>query len=140
VKLLLDTDVLIDIAIDRQPFSKSAATLIDHLQRTHNSEVSAFVSWSSFLEFSQHAAPVVGNHKTAEFCNELCSFLKVAPTRSQHLSAALAFNLPDFRATLQVAAAVSCSADVLVSSHNHQYQGIRIPVKSPAVLIDGGLG
>lgn len=140
MKLLLDTDVLVDIAIDRQPFSKSAAVLLDHLQRTHNSEVAGFISWSSFLEFSQHATPIVGNHKTAEFCTEICTFLKIAPTRSQHLHSALAFNLPDFRATLQVAAAVACSADVIVTSHHNLYQGIRIPVKSPSVLIDGGLG
>ena len=139
MKLFLDTDVLVDVAIDRQPFSKSAAALLDYLQQTHDSEVSAFVSWSSFLEFSQHAAPIVGNSKTAEFCTELCKFVRIAPTRSQHLSAALAFNLPEFRATLQVAAAVSCSADVLVSSHAHQFQGVRIPVKSPAVMIESGL-
>ena len=53
-------------------------------------------------------------------------------------TSALAFNLPDFRATLQVAAAVSCSADLLITNHQNQYQGIRIPVQSPAVLVDGG--
>jgi len=136
LKLFLDTDVLVDLALDRHPFSKASATLLDRLQRAHSSEASAFISWSSFLEFSQMATPIVGNSKTSEFCTELCTFVKIAPTRSHHLTSALAFNLPDFRATLQVAGAVSCSADILVSNHHNQYQGIRIPVKSPSVIIE----
>lgn len=139
MKLFLDTDVLVDLAIGRQPFATAAAGLLDRVQRAHDKEIAAFISWSSFLEFSQLAAPIVGNHKTSDFCTELCTFVKIAPARSHHLTSALAFNLPEFRATLQVAAAVACSADYLVSNHQNQYPGIRIPVKSPAVLVDNDL-
>ena len=139
MKLFLDTDVLVDVAIDRQPFSKPAAALLDHLQRVHRSEVAAYLSWASFLEFSQQVTAIVGNKKTSEFCIELSNFVQVAPTRRNHLTTALAFNLPEFRATLQVAGAVACSADILVTNHQAQYQGIRIPVKSPSVLIDSDL-
>jgi len=136
MKLFIDTDVLVDIAIDRRPFSEASAKLIDIIQTAHSSQIDAYVSWSSFMEFSQQAIPLVGQQRTAEFCTELVSFIKVAQAKAPHLAAALAFNLPEFRATLQVAAAIACKADVIVTNNTTLYNGVRIPVKAPSVLTE----
>ena len=136
MRLFLDTDVLVDVAVNRQPFADPAAALLDRIQSEHDTRLSGYVSWSSFLEFNQEATPMVGQSATAEFCTELCSFLKVTNARGPHLTAALAFNLPEFRATLQVAAAIACKADVIVTAHGTQFQGLRIPVKPPSALVE----
>jgi len=136
MKIFLDTDVLVDVAIDRRPFSESSAKLIDVIQTAHSSRIDAYVSWSSFMEFSQQATPLVGQQKTAEFCTELTTFVKIAQAKAPHLTAALAFNLPEFRATLQAAAAIACKAEMIITNNTTLYAGLRIPVKAPAALTD----
>ncbi|NNE91233.1 MAG: hypothetical protein HKN23_06260 [Verrucomicrobiales bacterium] len=135
MKLFLDTDILVDMAIDRRPFSEAAGKLLDVIQNSHYTKIDAFVSWSSFLEFSQQAMPLVGQHKTSEFCTELTSFVKIAHARAPHLAAALAFQLPEFRATLQTAAAIACKAELIVTNNTTQFTGVRIPVKAPSALL-----
>lgn len=136
MRLFLDTDVLVDVATDRQPHSEHAAFVLDQAQKQHRADLSAWVSWTSFLEFSQLASPAVGVNNTAEFCTELCEFLRIAHPTSAHLRVALAFNLPEFRATLQVAAAIACKADVIVTRNYQSYPGLRIPVKPPSILVE----
>ena len=136
MRLFLDTDVLVDMAIDRRPFSDAAARLIDIVQASHESRIDAYISWSSFLEFSQEATPLMGHQKTAEFCTELASFVKVAQAKQAHLTAALAFELPEFRATLQTAAAIACKAEMIVTNHISHFNGVRIPVQAPAALTE----
>ncbi len=136
MKLFLDTDVLVDVAIDRRPFSEASGRLLDIIQSAHSSRIDAYVSWGSFVEFSEQAVPLVGQHKTAEFCTELASFVKIAQAKAPHLTAALAFNLPEFRATLQAAAAIACKAEMIVTNNTSVYAGMRIPVKSPGSLTE----
>ncbi|MCB1237393.1 MAG: hypothetical protein KDM91_20175 [Verrucomicrobiae bacterium] len=136
MRLFLDTDVLVDVAIDRQPYSETAARLLDRIQKSHASSLAAYVSWNSFLEFSQAATPLVGNHKTAEFCSELCGFVKIANVRADDLKSALAFQLAEFRATLQAAAAIACAADLIVTSRAQAFNGLRIPIQSPGAALE----
>jgi len=135
MKLFLDTDILVDMAIDRRPFAEAAGKLLDVVQSSHETRIAAYMSWCSFLEFSQQATPLVGQAKTAEFLTELTGFVKIAHPKAPHLAAALAFNLPEFRATLQTAAAIACGAELIVTSNTNQFSGVRIPVKAPSALL-----
>ncbi len=46
--ILIDTDVLVDVALDRQPFSDAAAELLDRLQ---TGPKRAFVAWHTVSNF-----------------------------------------------------------------------------------------
>ncbi len=51
--MLLDTDVLIDVALDRRPHSDAAAKLLDRIERDPRN---AFIAWHTASNFYYLAA------------------------------------------------------------------------------------
>ena len=54
MKLLLDTDVLLDVALDRKPHAESSSALVDALERRPGS---GFIAWHSISNFYYLVAP-----------------------------------------------------------------------------------
>ncbi len=52
--VLIDADVLIDVALDRRPFSQPAAALLDALQQRPGQ---AYVAWHTVSNFYYMVAP-----------------------------------------------------------------------------------
>jgi hypothetical protein len=55
--VLIDTDVLIDVALDRRPFAGPAGQLLDALQERRTD---AYVAWHSLSNFYYMVAPKKG--------------------------------------------------------------------------------
>ena len=123
--VLLDTDVLIDLALDRAPFAEAAAGLIDHLEKKPGA---AFVAWHSLSNFFYMVAPTRGKHQTRDFLVDLARFVQVAPTTTESLLFAGRLDLKDFEDAMQVAAAVACEASVIATRNLQDYR--RSPVRA----------
>lgn len=118
--VLLDTDVLIDLALDRAPYADAAAGLIDALEQKPGS---AFVAWHSLSNFYYMVAPSQGKHQTRDFLLDLARFVHVAPTTTESLLFAGRLDLQDFEdAIMQVAAAVACQATVIATRNIRDYR------------------
>ena len=123
--VLLDTDVLIDLALDRAPFAEAAAELIDTLEQKPGT---AFVAWHSLSNFFYMVAPSRGKHQAKDFLLDLARFVHVAPTTTESLLFAGKLDLKDFEDAMQVAAAVSCQATVIATRNLEDYR--RSPVRA----------
>ena len=73
--ILIDTDVLIDVALDRKPFSDAASELLDRLQ---TGPKRAFVAWHTLSNFYYLVAPARGGSDARTFITELIRFVAVA--------------------------------------------------------------
>jgi len=125
VIVLLDTDVLIDLALDRVPHSEAAAELIDILEQRPGT---AFVAWHSLSNFFYLVSPSRGKHQTKDFLLDLMRFVRVAPTTTESFLYAGALELKDFEDAMQVAAAVACQATVIATRNLRDYT--RSPVRA----------
>lgn len=123
--VLLDTDVLIDLALDRAPYAEAAAGLIDVLEKRPGS---AFVAWHSLSNFFYMVAPSRGKHQTKDFLLDLTRFVLVAPTTTESLLFAGRLDLKDFEDAMQVAAAVASQASVIATRNVRDYR--RSPVRA----------
>ncbi|MCH8075205.1 MAG: type II toxin-antitoxin system VapC family toxin [SAR324 cluster bacterium] len=75
--ILIDTDVLIDLALDRDPHAGPASELIDYLEIRRRR---AFVAWHTLSNFYYLVSPTRGRKSTREFLVGLTRFLTVART------------------------------------------------------------
>ena len=66
--MLLDTDVLIDIALDRRPHSDPAAALLDRIESTGET---VFIAWHSVSNFYYLVSPSHGRRSARDFIVEL---------------------------------------------------------------------
>ena len=92
--ILLDTDVLIDVALDRAPHAANAARLLDLLERRPRM---AFVAWHTLSNFYYLVSPTRGRRDARDFLVDLTRFVLVAPTDTEAFQFAALLPMPDFR-------------------------------------------
>lgn len=126
--MLLDTDVLLDVALDREPYSAAASELLDRLERRSQA---AFVAWHSVSNFYCLVAPASGGRATRDFIVELTRFVQVAEAGTEAVRYAAALPMADFEDALQVAAARACGARHIVTRNLKDYKHSPIPAISP---------
>ncbi|MCY3649209.1 MAG: PIN domain-containing protein [Acidimicrobiaceae bacterium] len=127
--ILLDTDVLVDVALDREDHADSAARLLD---RVENGEVRAAVAWHSMSNLYYLVAPAHGGVRTRDFIVQLVSFVDVAKTGTEEMRYAAGLPLADFEDAMQVAAARACGARWIVTRNLRDYTRSPIPAISPS--------
>lgn len=110
--LLLDTDGLLDVALDRQPFAEPASRLLDTLQKRLGT---AFMAWHTVSNFYYLVRPVRGGLEARLLLLDLARFIRIAPTTTESLLYAAQLEMRDFEDALQVAAAVACNANFIVT-------------------------
>ncbi len=126
---LLDTDVLIDVALDRQPFSNDSSAVLDAAQRR---EFQAFIAWHSIANFYYIVSSPSGKDSAKVFIADLLAFVQISPAQTADARYALQMDLPDFEDALQVAAARVCRADYLVTRNLKHYKKSPVPAISPS--------
>ena len=126
--ILLDTDVLIDVALDRLPHSDPASELLDRIE--HGAEA-AYIAWHSASNFYYIVSPVLGGTSTREFIAELTRFVSVATTDTESVRYATALPMADFEDAIQVAAARACGARHIVTRNVNDYERSPIRAISP---------
>ena len=130
--VLLDTDVLIDLALDRAPHSEAAAGLIDALEQRPGT---AFVAWHSLSNFFYLVSPSRGKHQTKDFLLDLMRFVRVAPTTTESFLYAGTLDLKDFEDAMQVAAAAACQASMIATRNLRDYARSPIRAAEPRAVL-----
>ncbi len=126
--MLLGTDVIIDVALDKRPHSDLASEILDRLEHGYRK---AFIAWHSVSNFFYMVAPARGERTARDFILELTRFVEVAETGTEAIRYAAALPMTDFENAMQVAAADACGARHIVTRNMKDYRRSPIPAISP---------
>jgi predicted nucleic acid-binding protein len=126
--ILIDTDVLLDLALDRAPHSDHAAKLLDRLERA---PTAAFIAWHTVSNIFYLLARQRGGPGARDFVEELIHFTHIVPPDTDALRYAIGLPMKDFEDAMQVAAARACGAEHIVTRNVRDYRGSPIPAISP---------
>jgi predicted nucleic acid-binding protein len=132
VKILVDTDVLIDVALDRAPHAEAAGALLDALEARPGT---GCIAWHSVANFYYLVSPARGRADARAFVVDLVAFLEVAPTGTESVRQAARMPLKDFEDALQVAAALASGAEVIATRNVADYREAPVPAASPASVL-----
>lgn len=128
MKVLVDTDVLIDMALDRVPYAEAASALVDGLEARPGT---GYVAWHSIANFYYLVSPARGRSDARQFVVDLMAFLEVPPAGTASVRQAARLPLKDFEDALQVAAALAGGADVIATRNVSDYRGAPVPAALP---------
>ena len=131
--VLVDTDVLIDLALDRAPYSDRASGLFDALESRLGT---GFVAWHSISNFYYLVAPSRGRESARTLLVDLAKFIEVSPTTTESLLFAAGLNMKDFEDAMQVAAAAACRADVIATRNLRDYAKAPVRAARPEAIVD----
>jgi len=130
--ILLDTDVLIDVALDRAPHADASAGLVELLERRSRM---AFVSWHTLSNLYYLTRPLRGPEAATAFLERLTRFALVAPGDTEAFRFAASLEMPDLEDAMQVAAAWSCGARFIATRNTRDFRKSPIPARTPAQLL-----
>ena len=123
--ILLDTDVLIDVALDRHPHAGPSSELLDQIEQGAES---AYIAWHSVSNLYYIVAPARGGLSARDFIVELTRFVEVATTDTEAIRYAAGLPMGDFEDAMQVAAARACGARHIVTRNVRDYE--RSPIRA----------
>ncbi len=132
MKIFLDTDILIDVALDRMPFSNDASLLLDKLEMK---QADGFIAWHSISNLYYICSSSIHDKKLKEYIKDLLNFLSVSETATKDAVYALGLNVGDFEDAMQISAAISCKSDFIVTRNIRDFKHSPIPACLPGEII-----
>lgn len=126
--MLLDTNILLDAALERHPHYGPASAI---LQRLTQQPGRGFVAWHTIATFYYLVARARGDAPARDFIRTMTDFLTVPPTGSDALRYALALPMRDFEDAMQVAAARTAGAQYIVTRNIRDFTRSAIPAIAP---------
>lgn len=127
MRILIDCDVLLDVALHREPHFAHSAALLDWSER-HPGK--ACLAWHTVANLFY-----MTDGETTAFIQELIRFAEVPPTGTDAGAYALSLGFKDFEDALQVAAADQFQAQVIATRNLKHYKKSPIQALSPADLL-----
>lgn len=136
MNVLLDTDVLLDVLLDRRPHAGAATEVLNRVGfRPHT----AFVAWHTISNLYYLTRPKMDQSDTLDFLREFFQFAGVAPVDTKDILFALDLGMLDFEDAMQVAAAVACRAQRIITRNTRHYRNAPVQAITPEDVLKQGL-
>jgi predicted nucleic acid-binding protein len=126
VKVLLDTDILLDVALRRAEFFADSAAVIAWAEANPGD---AAVAWHSLSNLIYMVRP-----DGRAFIRELLEFVDVAPVDTDGMRMALGFPMKDLEDAMQAASALAFGARHIITRNLPDYRQSPVPALKPAAF------
>jgi len=114
VRILIDTDILLDVVLLRQPHFADSAAVVDWAEAHPGS---AAVSWHCLANLHY-----LSKDGARDFIGELLDFCEVPATGSAQMHQALSLGFSDLKDAMQVAAAILFGGQLIVTRNIGDYR------------------
>ena len=132
MKLLIDTNVIIDFFADRAPHAVSSEKVIRLCDKEY---AEGFLTASSVTDIYYILRKVVGRAAALKNIGRLLDMLEVASVGKSEVCAAMALDMPDFEDALASVCAKHISADYIVTRNTKDFINSSVPAITPNTLL-----
>ncbi len=132
MKVLFDTNVVLDLLLDREPFSAMA---VDLFSRVEGGTLSGWICATTVTTIHYLATKVVGAARSEGEIAKLLSLFDVAPVTRGVLESALELHFSDYEDAVIHEAARHVAVDAIVTRDAAGFRGASVPVYSPVELV-----
>lgn len=132
MKVLIDTNIILDIALNRQPFVEQAVLL---WRLAEQKEITACLSNTSITDIFYIINKYAGQEKARSFIADILDIFKLADIDEQGFREALNSDMKDFEDAVQYVIGMHNGCEVLVTRNKADYRG-RPNALEPAELLE----
>jgi predicted nucleic acid-binding protein len=133
MRVLLDTDIVLDVIAERVPFAAAASQLLDFAER---SLFEAYISGITPINIFYIARKAKSGGDLRRAIEQLLRAVRVCPVDHAVLVSALSSPIVDYEDAVQHASAVAGMLDAIVTRNLDDYKNAALPVYSPADFLD----
>lgn len=132
MKLFVDTNVVLDVLAQREPWFGDSARLLAHVEE---GAVSGHIAAHTFTTLHYLLARHLGQQKTAAVLIDLAAIFCIEPVDQQILQQALALGWRDFEDAVPAVTAACCGADYFVTRNPRDFRQSLVPVVTPTEFL-----
>ncbi len=132
MKVLFDTNVILDVLLDREPISRDAAIL---LAKVEQAEILGFACATTITTIHYLCTKMLDQEAASRHVLSLLSLLAIAPVNRLVLENAFAAGFKDFEDAVLHEAAVHAGAQHIVTRNIKDYTKASLPVHEPGEFL-----
>lgn len=131
-KVFLDSDVILDFLLNREPFSIAAALVMAYAEQK---KIAAFTSTISFLNVHYLASSLKGKKEALKLVRQLKKIVSLLPVTDVIIETAIADDTRDLEDTVQFTCARENQMDFVITRNVKDFPKGKLPVILPEVFI-----
>jgi predicted nucleic acid-binding protein len=130
--LLVDTNVVLDVILNRAPWADDAAILLDMIVK---GRTQGYVAGHAVTTVHYIVEREKWRAAAMTAVADLLEILEVVPLEASDFQRAVALNLRDFEDAVQVAACLKVGAAFLVTRNERDFKGAPVALRSAAEVL-----
>lgn len=128
-KLLIDINVILDVALAREPHLVSSQNILSYIERKKTLGYISAISCSTIYYLIQKED---NRKKALSYIQDLLKLLSVVEVNKKTLERGLELEAEDFEDNIQIACAETCQANYIITRNPDDYKNSPVPTISPA--------
>ncbi len=133
MKVLFDTNVILDVLFDREPFVEDASYL---LSKVEQSEIIGFVCATTITTIHYLLKKALGASKASIYTESLLSLFVIAPVNRLVLEKAIKSKFNDFEDAVIHETALHAGAQYIITRNVKDFKKSQLPVFEPQEFIN----
>lgn len=126
MKVLIDTNIIVDVALDRDPFFTDSEQIVRLVEQQ---QIEGYLSASTFSDLYYIIRKAKGHSWTLQFLQAMAALCQVATVDGAAIAMALTANFRDFEDAIQYSTSVVNQLDVIVTRNPEDF-----PVTTPRIM------
>jgi len=131
VKVLFDTNVVLDFLLDRQPFSAAATRLVARVER---GELEGLLGATTLTTIHYLLAKALGKDAALSAVRDLLALFSIAAVDGRTLALGSDLGFPDYEDAVLHEAARLAGAGTIVTRNGDDFRGAALGIDSPEEL------
>ncbi len=133
MKVLFDTNIILDVLLDRKPFSEHASYLMSKVER---SEINGFLCATTITTIHYLLSKYLDKEKAIDSINSIMALFEVASVNRLVIENALKSKFTDFEDAVLHESARHAGAEYIITKNINDFKITKIPVFTPAEFLN----
>jgi predicted nucleic acid-binding protein len=132
MKVLFDTNIILDVLLDRKPFSEHASYLMSKVER---SEINGFLCATTVTTIHYLLSKNLDKEKAIESINSIMALFEIASVNRLVIENALKLKCSDFEDSIVHESARHAGAEYIITRNIKDFKKSKIPVYTPTEFL-----
>ncbi|MBD2386486.1 type II toxin-antitoxin system VapC family toxin [Cylindrospermum sp. FACHB-282] len=133
MKVLLDTNIIVDDALERAPFWDASEQVLSQIEQ---GQIEGYISASTFSDLYYIIRRARGRDWTLSYLNQLVTLCQIATVNQAVITMALTANFRDFGDAIQYSTAVLNQLDAIITRNPQDFPVVTPRILTPEQLIE----
>jgi predicted nucleic acid-binding protein len=133
VKILVDTNIVLDLLLEREPFVENAILIFEQIEQ---GKLEGYIAATTITNIFYIIRKTESREVAISAINRLLTGIQFCAVDRQTVETALSLGLKDFEDSIQLACATLSKLDGIVTRDRKDFVGSNLPIYSPAELLN----